>query len=125
MKGGKEVKKNTILVCHKHIVVLHKGEEISSTLRSTLSDLLDNLFHETITLQWPFPYPQRFRREQDLQSTYTPTPLSIRNAIHGERKDNNSQDLCFIILLTDRKLEVHPFYPVLPFLSLGLSSAWG
>ena len=53
----KDVKKNTNFVCHKHIQVLHQEEKVSSTLSSQLSDLLDNLFHKALTLQWPFLYP--------------------------------------------------------------------
>lgn len=81
-------------------MVLQQGEEISPPLSSQLSELLD----KTPQSHHCSDHSHTLRHsEQDLQSTPTPTPLSIRSALHGERKDNNSQDLWFIILLTVRK----------------------
>lgn len=60
--------------------------------------------------------------QQDPQSTSTPTPLPIRNALPAERRDNNSQDFQFIILLTVRKSAWSELLSSLP--SLSLCSGW-
>lgn len=81
-------------------MVLQQEEGISPPLSSRLSELLDK---SPWSHHCAGAIPTARHSEQDLQSTSTPTPLPIRNALPAEKKDNNSQDLQFIILLTVRK----------------------